>query len=167
MLCVIGVVVNYNTISQASIFFNNKPGTPGRSKIEGLFVEIDSRSFCCTNFDMRLNVFLLLGILFGALHPIDAAMVNRPASAVVQPDIVAKLSYRSFSGVVQTISHGTIRLRDDVLGDIKVVVTDATSISTHMHPTTAQSIRSGTRLHGYANFRGGYYFAKVITIDLA
>ncbi len=92
-------------------------------------------------------------------------MVNHPAPRAVAPRVVLIAGDRSFSGAVQAISEGRIRLRDDIQGDIKVVITNKTSISKNGHATTSQSIRAGIRLHGYGNFRGGNYYAKVITID--
>ena len=112
-----------------------------------------------------MRICVLLAVLIGPLFPGGAVMVD-PPPGTVPPHVVVKAGYRSFSGVVQTLADGRIRLRDDRLGDIKVVVTNETSIATkNGHVTTSHSIKSGIRLHGYGSFRGGNYYAKVITID--
>jgi hypothetical protein len=115
---------------------------------------------------MRFSICVVAATLVGPLFPVGATMVNDPALNPVQPHVVVKAGYRSFSGAVQSISSdGRIRLRDDRNGDIKVVITDETSISKNGHKVTFRVIRARTRLHGYGNFRGGNYYAKVITID--
>jgi hypothetical protein len=115
---------------------------------------------------MPLSIYVILATFIGPLFPVGAVTVNHPAPGAVAPHVVARAAgYRSFSGKVQTISDGRIRLRDDSLGDITVVITKETSISKNRDGTPSQAIRAGTRLHGYGSFRGGNYYAKVITID--
>jgi hypothetical protein len=115
---------------------------------------------------MRFSICVVAATLVGPLFSVGAMMVNDPALNPVQPHVVVKAGDRSFSGTVQSISSdGRIRLRDDRNGDIKVVITDETSISKNGHNVTFHVIRTGTRLHGYGKFRGGNYYAKVITTD--
>ena len=116
---------------------------------------------------MRFSIGVLAATLFSSAFFAGAMMVNDPALSPAQPHVVVKAGYRSFSGTVQKIlPGGTIRLRDHRLGDIKVIVTGETSISTkNGHDVTFESIGVGTRFHGYGSFGGGNYYAKVITID--
>src|SRR3712207_1281024 len=95
-----------------------------------------------------------------------AATVYQSCRDRPRPEAVVGITMRSFSGTVQGMAPGgIIRLRDDILGDIKVVITANTRISNVSGPAGVRSIRLGARLHGYGTFRGGQFSAKVVTID--
>ena len=93
-------------------------------------------------------------------------MVNAPAASPLRPDIVAKSRTRSYGGAVQAVlPAGVIRLRDDRLGDIVVVITTETRVSKNGAPAAFRNITVGTRIHGYASLRGERYIAQVATIE--
>jgi hypothetical protein len=116
---------------------------------------------------MRYNTHLILAAAFVlGLFPVEAAMMNQPARDIRRADVMAKSTNRNFSGAVQSIAAGgLIRLRDDRLGDINLVITAETRISKSGGPAEFRNISVGGRIHGYASFRGGKYFAKGVTIN--
>src|SRR4051812_44401599 len=118
---------------------------------------------------MRTKGHLLLGLALMAQlacgEAANSSMIN-PRGFAGQPGIVAKTADRSYSGAVQEVLPGPVlRLRDDRLGDMKVVITATTQITKDRRPATSADITPGTRIHGYAAFRGGRLYAKVATID--
>jgi CubicO group peptidase (beta-lactamase class C family) len=116
---------------------------------------------------MRYRSLLLVAATFSAFLNLEAASVTNVVPSGDRPGVVAKSRTRSYSGGVQSImSDGVIRLRDDRLGDIKVVIKPETQISrSNGGAATARDIRTGSHIHGYGTIYGDRYVAKVLTID--
>lgn len=111
------------------------------------------------------HYLLTAAVCVTPLLPLHAAKLSGP-SVTHSPDVVAKTTHRSFGGAIQQIGpDGTIRLRDNHVGDIRVVITAETKISRDKQPATAADLKVGDRVHGSASFRGDKYYAKTLHVD--
>ena len=116
---------------------------------------------------MHRKLYILVGAgLVSYISAVDAAVIDITGRPPSEAQVAAKTASRSFSGFVQAVeAGGVIRLREQRQGDVRVIITNETSLTKGDDAAQLRDIRVGSRIHGMASFRGGKYYAKVIHLD--